>query len=101
MNHWKDLLRLGENEENGFNKALVPEFAGGVAIGTINEDAETEKSYFIKTAELLSVQSFTDLSVRLINASEADSRQTLPYTNGSTLSFCRYGLGGEKVFLRT
>lgn len=97
MNHWKDLLRLGENEENGFNKALVPEFAGGVAIGTVN-DAETEKTYFIKTADLLSLQSFTDLAVRLINASGADARQNLPYTNGATLSFSRYGLGGEKVF---
>jgi hypothetical protein len=98
MNHWKDLLRLGENEENGFNKALVPEFAGGVAIGTFNE-ADTEKSYFVKTAELLSLQSFIDLAVRLINASGADSRQTLPYINGSTLSFCRYGLGGEKLII--
>jgi len=98
INYWKDLLRLGENEENGFNKALVPEFAGGVAVGSVSE-TETEKSYFIKTADLASPQSFIDLAIRLINASGADFRQTIPYTNGATLSFCRYGLGGEKLII--
>jgi hypothetical protein len=60
MNYWKDSLRAGENDENTFNRSLVPEFVGGVAVGTFVSGAEEsgERSYIIKYTDLHSIQSY-------------------------------------------
>jgi hypothetical protein len=104
MSTWKDNLRAGETQENAFNRTLVPEFVGGIAVGVLSGE---DKSEILRSKDLHSIQAYArccycfdvlilryvDLAIRLFNG---ELKQALPYGNGS-VRFSRYGFGGEKV----
>lgn len=90
---WKDNLRAGETQENAFNRTLVPEFVGGIAVGVLS--GETDKNEILRSKDLLSIQSYVELAARLFNG---EVKQSLPLGNG-TVRFSRYGFGGEKLVI--
>lgn len=101
-------MRAGETQENAFNRTLVPEFVGGIAVGVLS--GETDKNEILRSKDLLSIQSYAftlllvpmlivryvELAARLFNG---EVKQSLPLGNG-TVRFSRYGFGGEKVRFR-
>lgn len=90
---WKDNLRAGETQDNSFNRTLVPEFVGGIAIGVLS--GETDKSEILRSKDLLAIQSYVELAARLFNG---EVKQSLPLGN-ATVRFSRYGFGGEKLVI--
>jgi hypothetical protein len=92
LNYWKGLLISGESE-NGFNKTLVPEFSGGIVIGHSSGIEGEKTTDFINSSDLQSIQQYVDLATRLVSGA-ADFKQTL-----GSVTFTRYGLGGEKVIV--